>query len=81
MTGALYFVFALAALYNFIYVHPKTIVTGNAGATAKSLLANEFLFRTGIAVGLITNTLFLFVVLYLYRLLKQVNNNQARLMA
>lgn len=79
-TGFLYFFFALAAIYNFMYVQPKIMVAGDMAATAKNMLANELLFRSGMAVAIMAHTLILLVVLFLYRLLKQVNNHQARIM-
>jgi len=79
-TGWLYFIFALAAIYNFIYVQPKIVVAGNAASAAKSIIANESLFRSGMAVAVIAHTLFVLVVLFLYRLLKQVNTHHARIM-
>lgn len=80
LTGFLYFIFALTSVYNFLYVQPKIMVAGNIAETAKNMLANELFFRSGIAVAIIAHTLFIFVALFLYRLLKQVNNHQARIM-
>jgi hypothetical protein len=81
LTGWLYFLFALAALYSYMYVGQKIFVAGDTGATAKNMLANEFLFRTSLAADIITNILFVVVILLLYRLLKQVNEAQAKFMA
>ncbi len=80
VAGLLYFIFAITAVYGFMYVYPKIMVPGDTVATVKNMLANEFLFRTGIAGGMITHTLFVFVVLFLYRLFKHVNEHQAKLM-
>ncbi len=44
------------------------------------ILANEFLFRTGIINDIISNTIWVFIVLFLYRLFKPVNEQQAKLM-
>ncbi len=63
-----------------MYVSSQTVVRVDAVATANNILANEFLFRTGIVIHLISVTLFLFLVLVLCRLLKQVNEHQAKLM-
>lgn len=56
------------------------MVRGDAVATANNILSNEFLFRTGIIGDIISNTIFVFLVLVLYRLFKQVNEHQAKLM-
>jgi hypothetical protein len=44
------------------------------------MIANELLFRSGVFNDIISNTIFLFLVLFLYRLFKQVNENHAKLM-
>ncbi|HET6777931.1 MAG TPA: DUF4386 domain-containing protein [Gemmatimonadales bacterium] len=46
-----------------------------------AILANEQLYRTGILIDLVVQTLFILVVLWLYRLFEGVDRNQARLMA
>jgi hypothetical protein len=63
-----------------MYVPSKIVVQGDAVATANNILANEFLFRTGIVSFLICNLIWVFFVLILYRLFKQVNEHQAKLM-
>lgn len=80
LAGLLYFIFALVAIYGSIYVPSQIMVPGDTVATARNILANEFLFRSGIASNLIGLTLFVFLVLVLYRLLKTVNEHQAKLM-
>lgn len=73
LTGFLYFLFALIAIYGYMYVGQKIFVAGDIAATAKNMLANEFLFRTSLAGDIITNILFVVVIILLYHLLKQVN--------
>jgi hypothetical protein len=80
IAGLLYFMLAIPAPYSLIYVPSKIMVRGDAAATANNILANEFLFRTAIAGQLISQTIFIFLVLVLYRLFKQVNEYQAKLM-
>jgi hypothetical protein len=80
LAGALYLIWVITGLYGFFFLPSQTIVKGNAAATANKILANEFLFRTGIVNDIITNTLWVFIVLILYRLFKQVNERQSRLM-
>jgi hypothetical protein len=73
LTGLLYFLLALAAIYSYMYVSPKIMAVGDMTATAKKMLDNEFLFRTTIASDIITNILFVLVIILLYRLFRQVN--------
>jgi cbb3-type cytochrome oxidase subunit 3 len=80
LAGLLYFFLALMGAYAIMYVPSKIIVEGNAAATANNLLTYEFLFRTGIVSALGSSILFLFLVAVLYRLFKQVNERQAKLM-
>ncbi len=80
IAGVLYLILAITGAYGIIFIPSKITVPGDAAATANKLLANEFLFRTGIINDLISNVIFVFLVLVLYRLLKQVNMNNAKLM-
>jgi hypothetical protein len=80
LTGLLYFLLAIMAIYGYMYVSPKIMVAGDIAVSAKNMLANEFLFRTSLASNIITHTLFLFVALLLYRLLRQVNEQQSKIM-
>ena len=73
LTGLLYFLLALAAIYSYMYVSPKTMVAGDMAATAKKMIDNEFLFRTSIASDIITNILFVILIIFLYRLFRQVH--------
>ncbi len=63
-----------------MYIPSQIIVPSDSVVTAKNILSNEFLFRTGIIGDIVSNAIFVFLVLALYRLLKQVNEHQAKLM-
>ena len=80
IAGLLYLLLAITGAYSIIYLPLKIIVPGDVAATANKILANEFLFRTGIISDLISNTIFVVLVLVLYRLFRQVNTNNAKLM-
>jgi hypothetical protein len=49
------------------------VVSGDAAATANSILAHEALYRSGFAVGLIANVLYIAVATLLYGLFEPVN--------
>ncbi len=55
-------------------------MSGDTAATINNLIAKEFLFRTGIVSILVSSIIFVYLVMVLYRLLKQVNERQAKLM-
>ncbi len=78
--GLLYVLVSIPGFFSLMYVPGKLIVHGNAAATAGNIAAHEGLFRLGIASNLICQTLFLWVALVLYDLLKGVNQRQASLM-
>ena len=78
--GFLYLLLTITGVYTLMYVPSQIMVWGDAAATANKMLAREFLFRTGIVVSLLGNVIFVFVVLALYRLFKDVNERQAKLM-
>lgn len=78
--GVLYLIWVITGLYGLLYVPSHTFVQGDVGATANKLLANEFIFRTGLVNVLISSVIWVFLVLILYRLFKQVNEWQAKLL-
>jgi hypothetical protein len=80
LAGLLYLILDILGLYSIVYVPSRILVQGNATATSKNILAHEFLFRTGIVSFLICNIIWAFFVLVLYRLFKNVNAHQARLL-
>ena len=80
LAGVLYLLLAITGAYGIMYVPSKIIVRGDAVTTATNMLANELLFRTGIVSQLISVTIFLIMALVLYRVFKQVNEHQAKLM-
>jgi Domain of unknown function (DUF4386) len=79
--GLLYLLLAVIAPYGLMYVPLQIVVRGDAAATANNILANEFLFRSGIVGNIIGEVIFVLVVLTLYRLLKHVNEHQAKIMS
>ena len=80
VAGLIYLSLALTAPFCLIYIPRTLIVRGNATATANNIAAHESLFRLGIVAELLYAVTFIFVVLALYRLLKEVNQNHAALM-
>ncbi len=80
LAGILFLLLVITGVYGVFYVSTQIIVLGDAVTTAQNILANEFLFRTGIINDIVSNTIFVFLALALYRLFKQVNERQAKLM-
>lgn len=80
LAGLLYVAASVVGVVRLMYVPKALIVSGNAGATAANIAAHESLFRFGIVCNLVGATLWLFVPLALYRLLKGVDQTLATLM-
>lgn len=80
VAGFLYLLMAIPAPFSLMYVPSVLIVSGNAAATARNILAHEMLFRLGIVGSLISGILFILLALALYRLLNGVDRMQASLM-
>jgi hypothetical protein len=78
--GLLYLLLAITGAFGTFLVPLMLVVPGDATATADRIRASEALLRLGIASELISATLFIFVVLALYRLFKEVNSRHAALM-
>jgi hypothetical protein len=78
--GVLYLILTICGVFDLLYVPSKIMVHGDVAATAKNIIANDFLFRTSIICDIFSNIIFIFLALALYRLLKQVNERQAKMM-
>ena len=79
VAGFLYLIMFPFALFS-LYIRSNLIVPGDAATTANNIMASEGLFRSGIVSWLIGQTIFILLILALYKLLKPVNKNHALLM-
>ena len=77
--GVLYFLFMIVALVRE-FLFPAFVVPGDAAATARNITAAEPTFRIGMMISFATLVLFIFLVVSLYRLLKDVDRYHALLM-
>lgn len=80
IAGWLYLAMALFSIVSLVYVPSQLVVAGDAAATAKRITESEFLLRLGIVSNFIGQVLFLYLVHALYKLLRPVDPDQARLM-
>lgn len=78
--GLLYLVVVLTGIFSLMYVPSKLIVDDNATLTYQNIVSSDSLFRLWIVCGLLCYTFFLFLPLVLYKLLKPVDENYAKLM-
>jgi hypothetical protein len=79
IAGVLYLILAICSGFAF-FVRSSLIVSEDATATANNIMASESLFRISFVSDLIGQIIFLFLVYFLYKLLKSVDKDQARLM-
>lgn len=79
IAGLWYLVLAISAGYSWMYI-TKTFVLESAALTIKNILATETQYIISIICSIIGQIGFLFLALALYRLFKNVNQTQARLM-
>jgi len=80
VAGLLYISASVIAIVRLLYVPKALFVHGDAAATASNLVAHESLFRLGIVCYLVGGTLWIFVPLALYHLLRGVDQTLAALM-
>jgi hypothetical protein len=79
-TGLLYLVMGLPAPISLMYMPRRFFVPGDATATAANIAGGELVYRFGVLAGLISSVGFLLLALSLYRLLRDVDRLQARLL-
>jgi hypothetical protein len=77
--GVLYFVFMIVAIVGEFFF-PAFMVPGDATATARNITAADLTYRIGILTGLVTLVIFIFLVVSLYKLLKDIDKSHALLM-
>jgi hypothetical protein len=80
IAGLLYLLVGIFGGFAEGFVEPKMYVAGDAAATAGNVVANAGLVRLGVVADLVDQTLFVFLALTLYLLLKHVHQSAARAM-
>ena len=80
IAGILYLAMSIPGWFTLAYIPSRFIVRGDATTTASNIASGAFIYRLGILSDLVSETIFIFLVLLLYDLLKDVDRKQARLM-
>ena len=80
LAGWLYLALMPFGFFGIIYVPSVLVVSGDAATTARNIVVSEWLIRSGTVSHLISQVVFIFLVLALYRLFKPVNRDHAVLM-
>ena len=79
-TAGVLYLFLIGAAFNEGYVLPRTVRSGDAGATAGHIRASASLFRVGFAGDLVAATCWLLLAMALYLLLSHVHQLAAAAM-
>jgi Domain of unknown function (DUF4386) len=79
VAGVLYLLFGVTSALE-MSIPSVFIVHGDAAATVGKIASSQLLYRLYVVSGLVSQILFVFLVLALYQLLKGVNRRQASLM-
>ena len=80
VAGGLYLILGIFAGFGLQYVPSRLIMSGDAVATARNILASEMLFRLGIMASLTSVIINIFLAFALYQMLKPANKNMAAIM-
>ncbi len=80
IAGFLYLLQIPLGVFGILYIPKALMVPGDAAATASNILANEFLFRLSIVSAILAALVTVVTALFLYKVLKPVHKNYARLM-
>jgi hypothetical protein len=80
IAGILYLVVGIFGGFAIGYVNPKVYVPGDAATTAANMVANSGLVRIGVVADLLQATVFVFLAMVLYLLLKGTDKNATRAM-
>jgi hypothetical protein len=77
--GILYLIIILAGMFSVMFVREKLVVPGDPAATAQNIMANELLWRAGIAADLLMHICDIPLMLIIFILLRPVNKHLALL--
>lgn len=80
IAGLLYLLLALTGMFGILYVPTQLIVQGDVATTMENIKNQELLYRLGILSQLACQTLFVYLVLSLHKLLRDVNEHHSRQM-
>lgn len=75
--GVAYLLTAITGFYALMYALPQIKVEGDIAQTITNINSNPFMFRIGIVSMLCMNIITILLVIYLYRLLSNINKTTA----
>ena len=81
IAGAFYLAVILLGVFAELFARGSIIISGDAAATARNIVAHEPLWRLGLAADLVAGACYAAVTVLLYELLKPVNKSLSLLAA
>lgn len=81
IAGLLYLVVVITGMFSLAYVPKQLFIWDDPAKTFTNIRGNESLFRMSLASSVICYIAFIFLPVVLYRLLRSVNERQAKVMA
>jgi len=81
IAGAFYLAVILLGVFAELFARGSIIISGDAAATARNIVAHEPLWRLGLAADLVAGACYAAVTVLLYELLKPVNRSLSLLAA
>jgi hypothetical protein len=78
IAGVLYLINAITAAFGIIIIPAKLILPDNVAATVQNIISNEFLFRCSILSSFVSQIVFVFLALTLYKLFEKVSTFHVR---
>lgn len=76
----LYPIWMLTGMFGIMYIPSKLLVANNLTLSAQNILANDLVFRAGIAASLLTQLIYICAAVLLYHFFKHIHKTQATLM-
>lgn len=80
LAGLLYLLLALTGMFGILYVPSQIMVQGDVPTTIENIKSHELLYRLGILSQLACQTLFVYLVLSLHKLLRIVDEYYSKQM-
>ena len=80
LAGLLYLIMGLTGAYGMMYVPKRIVLWGDTSQIVTNILENEFLFRSGIFILLLSAITSVFCVLVFYKLFYTIDSYLAKLM-
>jgi len=80
LAGLLYLALAITGAFAIMYIPARIMVPFDAAATVKNIVDNQLVFRLSIASGMVSQVVFIFLGLALYRLFRDSDVKNSRLM-